>query len=114
MTKSFLFTNPTKCYNEIFNFVTKLLYHANARRIIDDRFKCLIKEVNAELIASTDEKNKYYQQNDHNIQDTIKKIKRKSYLVQSDLHQDLVDCQCDGYLQVKSGVVMPDKFKINT
>ena len=121
MTKLFFFSQPDKDYTDIYNFITKLIYHSNSERVIRDRFKFLIQEVNAKFLHNNIHRS-VSQTISQDLAQTgqqdnqAKKQIRKSYLIPIDLQEDLIQCECDGFMQVKSGfaVVTQDRFKINT
>lgn len=124
MTKLFFFSNPDKDYTDIYTFITKLIYYSNYQRVIQERFKNLVHSVNAKysqnrsvhqrlgqtVSQELEQSDQAGESNNNNVQ------VRKSYLLPSDLQQDLIDNECDGFMQVKSGFAMvtPDKFRINT
>ncbi len=122
MTKLFFFSNPAKNYSEIYNFITKLLYHSNNKRVVHDRFMSLIQEVTANIshLQRTHSGIDRNISQEHNMQTNnspdLEKQIRKSYMTATDLYQDLVECQCQDVFSIKSGfaIVKPDKFKINT
>lgn len=119
MTRLFFFSNPAKNYSEIYNFITKLVYHSNSKRVVNERFMHLIQDVNAEITNK-----KVHLKLNHTISQelelqenkNLEKQKRKSYLVPGDLYQDLLECECEEVFSIKSGfaIVTPEKFKINT
>ncbi len=119
MTRLFFFSNPDNDYTNIYNFITKLIEHSNYQQVIRERFKNLLQSVNAKFQHKNIHKkldhtiSQEFEQSDQ-VEDNVQV--RKSYLIPSDLQQDLVDNECDGFMQVKTGFVMvtPDKFKINT
>jgi hypothetical protein len=101
MTKLIKFRNRTKNYEKIFNFLKTLINSSNNLRVKHDRFKELIlsvvtnKSSNEEASTSTS--------------------LRKSYLITNHLQQDLKECECDNYIQIKNGTVdISKKFAIKT
>lgn len=123
MTKLFFFSNPDKDYTDIYNFITKLIYHSNYQRVIQERFKNLVQTVNAKFSQNSSVHQRLGQTISQELEQSDQASERhssvqvrKSYLVPSDLQQDLIDNGCDGFMQVKSGfaVITPDKFRINT
>jgi hypothetical protein len=137
MKRRFIFEVHTRVDPEsIPKFGRALLFSSNHQSIINSRFSLLIQSINSnrgtalastssssttqpstakvspsnsesnvtEMLSSTDKELSKHQQ------------KLKSYLMPNDLHDDLVECKCDSYMQVKSGSaeVIPDKFKIET
>lgn len=117
MTKLFFFTDPAKDFNEIYEFISKLIYHSNYQRVITERFKHLVQDVNASFTHKTLHStiSRSISQ-DNELEEKNNSLKRKSYLIPAELQQDLVEHECDEYMQVKSGyaVVVPEKFVINT
>lgn len=87
MTKLLIFPNPNKNYERINKFIKNLITSSN-NQVKNERFKHLILSVVSNTAA-----------------ETSKNSNRKSYLSPNDLHQDLIDCECDNYMQVKSGAV---------
>ena len=101
MTKLFLFNNPSKNHNEIYKFVSHLMDYSISQQVRDNRFNCLIKEVNLNFVKPKLET--------HGQEEAG----RRSYFTMNDLHQDLIECECDEYMQVKSGSVK-GRFEIKT
>ncbi len=101
MTKLFLFDNPAKNHNEIYKFVSHLMDYSISQYVRDNRFNCLIKEVNLNFTKTKNES--CFQE----------ETGRRSYFTMNDLHQDLIECECDEYMQVKSGNVK-GRFEIKT
>lgn len=120
MAKLFFFTEPAKDVNEIYEFISKLLYHSNHQRVISERFKHLVQDVNASFthktLHSTISRSISQDNELEEANKSFGSLKRKSYLIRAELQQDLVEHECDSYMQVKSGyaVVVPEKFVINT
>jgi len=122
MTKLFFFSNPAKNYSEISNFITKLLYHSNIKRVVHERFKSLIQDVTADVSHSQ----RIHAGVQHTISQDLsmqrdnsaglEKQTRKSYMTATDLYEDLVESECQDMFTIKSGFafITPDKFKINT
>jgi hypothetical protein len=100
MSKLFIFPNKDAT-KDVYDF-TKELYErlTNIQDVINKRFESLIREVCLNISEG--------QVSDSNVES------RKSYLIQNDFEQDLIECQCDKYFDVKSGNVTPNKFIINT
>jgi hypothetical protein len=142
MKRRFLFDNQTTSNSSsVIDFLRLLLFYSNPQSIIHNRFHYLIQRLNKKedrLMVSNSSHS--IQKSTENISEAslsssnsststattssprneppklLREEKRKSYLISSDLYEDLVECQCNTYMQVKSGYaeVIPNKFIIDT
>ena len=98
MTKLIKFKNRTKNYEKIYNFLKNIVNLSNNQRIKNERFMQLIMSV----VSNT---------NNHESRTTL----RKSYLISNHLQQDLKECDCENYIQIKHGkVIISPRFLIKT
>lgn len=108
MKKRFFFNNSTIVNSEnTIDFARLLQFYSHHHSIIHNRFHYLIQRLNATPKSNETPDSQHKEDNNQ---------KRKSYLVPNHLQEDLIECKCDSYMQVKSGYaeVIPDKFKIET
>ena len=122
MTKLFTFINPSTNHQILYKFFTKLIFFSNSQRIHSDRFKSLIQRVNEKNESShkpdqSSLKSSSKSTSLTNLANLKKSHKnaRKLYVVSDDLQQDLVECECDGYMKITNGSasLLPN-FRINT
>jgi hypothetical protein len=115
MIKCFTFDDHVKDEENISKFCEHLALNSNYQSIIHSRFFNLIHEFNVTMDHATTAK---YEADDDDYDDNKNNQKqmRKSYLVPSDLMDDIIDSNCDAYICVKSGYaeVIPNKFIIDT
>jgi hypothetical protein len=124
MKRRFIFENQmTSNTDTILKFAHLLLFYSNHQSIIHSRFHHLIQKLNLNNKDTGEQKsnNTGSSSSVSSSQsaggDEVKELlKRKSYLMPNDLQDDLVECKCDSYMQVKSGYaeVIPNKFIIDT
>jgi hypothetical protein len=106
MTKCFVLSESSS--EETLKFIHSLIYYSNNQRVVDNRFRQLIQSNSQEEsdTGTTDSRD--------DLVDEEQK-QRRSYLLPSDLFEDLIECQCDGYMNVKSGFAnISESFTINT
>ncbi len=118
MKRRFIFeTQPTSNPEKVVDFARLLYNNSNHQAIIHNRFRHLIQKLNSNNQDAASGKDRPVSGNLSNDGDDSKRdTKRKSYLMPNDLQDDLVECKCDSYMQVKSGYaeVIPNRFIIDT
>lgn len=103
MTKRFVLKEHD--YENVLTMVRYLYSYTSTQRVIPNRFSYMINKLNTN-------------KNQTNTTEIFKNIdsKRISYMIPSDLQQDLIECKCDSYMQVNSGYaeIGSNKFIIHT
>ena len=128
MKKRFILENPiNSTADNIHRFASSLLFYSNYQAIIHNRFQCLIQMLN---LNKDNPRNALQGQATSSVSSTSSNetaislpqaysngMRRKSYQMPNDLQDDLIECRCDSFMQVKSGraeVILQNKFKIDT
>lgn len=94
MTKQFTFNEYLSNTNAVSKFCSTLLLCANSQVVMHNRFQHLINKLNFSKIKNI--KNHHHYSNSDDI------AVRKSYLISSDLQSDLIESNCELFMQVKN------------
>ena len=108
MTKLLTFSNPSKNHEKVYSFIKNLVIFSNNQRVKSERFNQLIQTVVSNSNNDNNNKEEESNKNEKSFLNTIKEMKdtqRKSYMLPSDIQQDLVECNCDKFMQIKTGTV---------
>ena len=105
MTKLLTFFSPSKNHEKIYRFIKNLIILSNNQRVKSERFNQLILTVVSDI--NNNNKNRENESDKKSLEKLQLKAQnqRKSYMLSSDIHQDLSDSNCDKFMQIKSGTV---------
>ena len=113
MTKQFSF-DYLRNSEAVYKFCHTLMHYANSQAVIHSRFQLLINKLTASNQNGANISSK--KSGDVETNFDIKVLVRKSYLVPGDLQADLVESNCELFMQVKNGFfeAIPSRFLIDT
>lgn len=118
MSKSFTFSD--KSPENTYKLLHILASSTNYQAVILNRFRYLIKRVSQNPLGISEQTTPTNSSTPITASGSVytddQHLKRKSYLTEDDLYEDLVECECDKYMEVKEGYVelIPNKFSIDT